>query len=167
MTEVDLPQEAFSRPIPLHRLGRDADGRVVLRERKGPVRFEFSYLGQVVHGEIEDSETHSRLRIRAELGRIPYTAESKDWRMNVLGLVEAANEALHGVVRITPDQRIVAVYDDELLSPMSGAMLIGAITQFLIHVRPYLELILLIAPRVRKLRKPFTFPTQSEAVRRA
>jgi hypothetical protein len=158
MTTVELPTEAVNRPIPLHRLGRDAEGRVVLRERKGPVRFEFQYLGQVVHGEIEDSETHSRLRLRAELGRVPYSAESKDWRMNVLGIVEAANEALHGAVRITPDQRIVAVYDDELISPMTGAMMIGAVAQFLIHIQPYLELILMIAPRVRKTRKPFTFP---------
>lgn len=161
MTVLDLPQEAINRPIPLHKLGRDADGRVILRERKGPVRFEFKYLGQAVHGEIEDSETHSRLRLRAELGRIPYSAESKEWRMNVLALAEAANEALKGVIRITPDQRIVAVYDDELLSPMTGAMLIAAIAQFLLHVRPYLELILMVAPRVRKVRIPFTFPAQS------
>ena len=161
MTSLDLPPEAASRPIPLHRLGRDADGRVVLRERAGPVRFEFTYLGQTVHGEIEDSETHSRLRLRAELGRIPYSAESKDWRQNVLALVESANEALAGAVRTTPDQRIVAVYDDELMSPMTGAMMIGAITHFLLRIRPYLELILMIAPRVRRTRKAFTFPKRA------
>lgn len=161
MTTAELSDEVIHKPIPLHRLGKDAEGRVILRERKGPVRFEFTYLGQTVHGEIEDSETHSRLRLRAELGRVPYSAESKDWRQNVLAIVEAANEALKGAVRVTPDQRIVAVYDDELLSPMSGAMMIGAIAQFLIHIRPYLELVLMIAPRVRKTRIPFTFPKQA------
>jgi hypothetical protein len=161
MTSVDLPNEAMNRPIPLHRLGRDAEGRVILQERKGPVRFEFSYLGQTVHGEIEDSETRSRLRLRAELGRVPYSAESKEWRQNVLAIVEAANEALHGAIRLTPDQRIISVYDDELMSPLTGAMMIGAICQFLIPVRPYLELILMIAPRVKKTRVPFTFPKQA------
>lgn len=161
MTSAEIPTEAVNRPIPLHRLGRDAEGRVVLRERQGPVRFEFQYLGQSVHGEIEDSETHSRLRLRAELGRVPYSAESKDWRQNVLAVAEAANEALHGAVRISPDQRIVAVYDDELLSPLTGGMMISAISQFLIHIRPYLELILMIAPRVKKTRIPFTFPKQA------
>ncbi|MBI5121844.1 MAG: hypothetical protein HZA67_12630 [Rhodospirillales bacterium] len=161
MTTAEFSDEVTHRPIPLHRLGKDAEGRVILRERKGPVRFEFTYLGQTVHGEIEDSETHSRLRLRAELGRVPYSAESKDWRQNVLAIVEAANEALKGAVRVAPDQRIVAVYDDELLSPMSGAMMIGAIAQFLIHIRPYLELVLMIAPRVRKTRIPFTFPKQA------
>ncbi|MBF0168479.1 MAG: hypothetical protein HQL45_12700 [Alphaproteobacteria bacterium] len=160
MTSSDLSGEVVRHAIPLHRLGKDAEGRVILRERKGPVRFQFQYLGQVVHGDIEDSETHSRLRLRAELGRVPYTAESGDWRFNVLALAEAANEALGGVVRITPDQRIIAVYDDEMMSPLTGALLIGAITQFLLHIRPYLELILMIAPRVKKRRVPFTFPAQ-------
>lgn len=161
MTSANVSDEVVRHAIPLHRLGKDAEGRVVLRERQGPVRFQFLYLGQTVHGEIEDSETHSRLRLRAELGRVPYSAESKDWRNNVLALVEAANEALQGGVRITPDQRIVSVYDDELLSPLTGAMMIGAIVQFLLHIRPYLELILMIAPRVRKRRVPFTFPSQA------
>ena len=134
-----------STAMPLGAMGLDSDGQLVRKNNDGLIKFTFNYMGYqfAVRAEVEPG--HTRMRIHAVLGHLPYTAEAPDLRTNMRAVVHEAGRALGGRITITQEQRILFLDEfnfDETLTPQS---LLTKTVAFLLSAKPYLELLALIA----------------------
>ncbi|MEQ8229556.1 MAG: hypothetical protein RIA64_15840 [Rhodospirillales bacterium] len=131
--------------MPLGAMGLDAEGQLIRKNDDGLIEFTFRYMGYqfAVRAEVEPG--HTRMRIHAVLGHLPYTAEAGDLRSNMRAVVLAAENALGGRIHINQEQRILFLDEfnfDETLTPNS---LLTKTVVFLLSAKPYLELLALIA----------------------
>lgn len=131
--------------MPLGAIGLDGDGQLVRKNDDGLIEFTFSYMGYqfAVRAEVETG--HTRMRIHAVLGHLPYTAEARELRSNMQAVVHEAGRVLGGRIHINQVQRILFLDEfkfDETLTPNS---LLTKTVAFLLSAKPYLELLSLIA----------------------
>ena len=119
------------------------DGAAHLRglANRGSLDFTFEFLGFVFAVHAETGEHHGRLRIFANLGHLPYTAEDPSRRADVSAIVTSAASVLNGRLRIAPDQRILLSDERHLDDPLTPASLLANTTGMLIEARPYLDLL--------------------------
>ena len=133
-----------STAMPLGAMGLDSDGQLVRKNNDGLIKFTFNYMGyQFAVRAVEPG--HTRMRIHAVLGHLPYTAEAPDLRGNMRAVVHEAGRVLGGRISITQEQRILFLDEfnfDETLTPRS---LLTKTVTFLLSAKPYLELLALIA----------------------
>lgn len=131
--------------MPLGAMGLDGAGQLVRKNEGGVFEFTFRYMGYQFAVKAEVATGHTRLRIHAVLGHLPYTAEAKELRSNMRAVVHEAGRALGGRIHINDEQRILFLDEfnfDETLTPNS---LLTKTVVFLLSAKPYLELLSLIA----------------------
>ncbi|PIW27174.1 MAG: hypothetical protein COW30_11245 [Rhodospirillales bacterium CG15_BIG_FIL_POST_REV_8_21_14_020_66_15] len=134
-----------SKTMPLGAMGLDQQGQLVRKNDDGLVEFTFRYMGYQFAVRAEVHPGHTRMRIHAVLGHLPYTAEARELRTNMRAVVHEAGRALGGRIHINPEQRILFLDEfnfDETLTP--GSLLTKTVA-FLLSAKPYLELLSLIA----------------------
>jgi hypothetical protein len=119
------------------------DGAAHLRglTDRGSLDFTFEFLGFEFAVHAETGESDGSLRIFANLGHLPYTAESPYLRVNMRAIVAAAASVLDGRLRIASDQRILLTDDRHFDDPLTPASLLANTTGMLIEARPYIELL--------------------------
>lgn len=130
--------------LPIGAMGIDEAGHLFRKNDDGIYNFTFSYMGYQFAVRAEAAPGHTRMRIHAFLGHLPYTAESKDMRANVRAVVEVAGAALGGRIHINGNQRILLLDEfnfDQTLTPSS---LLTKTVAFLLQARPYLDLLRLL-----------------------
>lgn len=126
-------------------MGFDSEGHLVWKRTDGVYNYQFTYAGYQFAVRAETGDDGTRMRIHTILGNLPYTAESKELRANVLAIVEAASDALGGRLRVNAEQRIMLLDEfvmDEVLTPVS---LFSKTVEFLLSAKPYLELLGFVA----------------------
>lgn len=131
--------------MPLGAMGLDGDGQLVRKNDDGLIEFTFRYMGYQFAVRAEVATGHTRMRIHAVLGHLPYTAEAPELRSNMRAVVHEAGRALGGRIHINQVQRILYLDEfnfDETLTPTS---LLTKTVAFLLSAKPYLELLSLIA----------------------
>jgi hypothetical protein len=147
MTSAPLTETAPDRPpIPLHRLTKDAQGRIVRREGEGPIRFTFVWRHTAFQGVLDDSQGAVMLSLSADLGRLPFSAESRQARVNLSALLEAAEKSLGGMLRLDPGQHILLSFETMLDSDFSASTLVATIACFLVMGQPWVDMIALLMP---------------------
>ncbi|MEQ9555284.1 MAG: hypothetical protein RIG67_05910 [Rhodospirillales bacterium] len=131
--------------MPLGSMGLDGDGQLVRKNDDGLVEFTFSYMGYqfAVRAEVEPG--HTRMRIHAVLGHLPYTAEAPELRSNMRAVVHEAGRALGGRITITREQRILFFDEFNFNETLTPSSLLTKTVAFLLSAKPYLELLALIA----------------------
>ena len=85
--------------------------------RHGPtINFWISiseYLGFLFAAKAQREQSgNDKLQFRANLGRMPFSAENRHDRANALAIVAAASKVLDGRVRISDQQRIMMAHED-------------------------------------------------------
>ena len=81
-----------SRALPLGAMGLNADGELVRKNDDGIIEFTFSYMGYQFAVRAEAEPGHTRMRIHAVLGHLPYTAEAPELRTNMRAVVGEARQ---------------------------------------------------------------------------
>jgi hypothetical protein len=101
--------------------------------------FEFGGFLFAVHASAEQQRT--KIRLHANLGDMPYTAENATARNYAMAVLRSASCALGGRVSLTPQQRIMLREEIIFAEPLTPVTLMSRTAELLIMANPYLELL--------------------------
>ena len=118
----------------------DDQGRIRPREDQGPVRFGFAYRGLEYRAEVETA-ADPRVRLTAELGKLPYSMEIGEGRRLIRRILNASTRVPRGRIALSEadDMRLEAVAVPP--EPFTPASLMATLAALLFDFRPYLELL--------------------------
>jgi len=113
---------------------------------EGPINFDFLYRGITFQARYEEDEQAALLRLVAEVGIMPYSAQSAEARRNVAYILSEANDTLGPLLRVSRNSRILLGATLSLEQPVTAVSFLVACAQFLLPVSPYLECLSLTYP---------------------
>ncbi len=118
----------------------DGQGRIRARGDKGPLRFAFAYRGVEFGAEVATG-AEPRVRLSAELGKLPYSMEIGHGRHTIRHILMASALLPHGRIGLSDsdDMRLEAESSPPL--PFTPASLMAAVAALLLDFRPYLDLV--------------------------
>jgi hypothetical protein len=101
--------------------------------------FCFDYLGVTFDANGRRSGDRLIMTLSANLGPLPYSAESITARHAIQELVAASATAEGSVFSLADDQTIRLVGSFDLDQPASPMLVLAVVTEFLIGLKPWLE----------------------------
>jgi len=114
------------------------DGTVVHTPREA-LRFAFDYQGVSFNAVGRRSGDAFVLTISADLGPLPYSAESTQARLAIQDLVAASGAMIEPRFTIGEDQTIRVESTVELAKPVSPVLTLTMVTELLLVLKPWLE----------------------------
>ena len=130
-------------PLDLHSLAITEHGELVWRAKPAPINFSFVYGGirfaASLAEEIDAKRGH--LKLVGDVGPMPFSAESVSARASLVAIIEAANDSLGGVFKVSRENRILLGHEFELAAPVTAVGLIEAVAGFLLGAVAYLDCI--------------------------
>lgn len=142
-----LAETAF--PLEVNSLYVDADGvlnRIDPRER--PFGFRFDILGLRFAAVTRARKGKLWLQLAAEVGPIPYTAESQDRRRDVLAIMRATLSLPHTKMGMSRDRHIEVVGELPLAEPLTPVNIVSAAAELVLEIKPYITLLTDFVPIV-------------------
>ncbi len=133
-------------PLEFGAVELDPHGRVTPRDPAKPLHFRFHYLGVPFDVEIPGAES-SEIRLAADLGELPYTAESPIGRHYAQQLVRAAALLPHGRIFIDNRQHIRLEAACTRPIPSTISQVFAAIAVILLESLPYLRFLTEVLPQ--------------------
>jgi hypothetical protein len=130
------------------------------RDLSTPISFTFECAGVRLSARAGRQGGEGWLVIDGDLGALPFSAESRDARSAVIAVLLAARLTDHRYFGVGPDQRIKLRGELPLACPLTPASILTSVTQFIMAVRPFIEMLAEARPR-RRLRprgRPITSP---------
>ncbi len=127
----------------------DGQGRIRARADKGPLRFAFAYRGVEFGAEVATG-AEPRVKLSAELGKLPYSMEIGHGRHTIRRILVASAQLPHGRISLsdTDDMRLEA--ESSPPSPFTPASLMAAVAALLLDFRPYLDLVARVLDGTRR-----------------
>lgn len=113
----------------------DQDGATRLMQQRS-LRFDFVAAGMTFETQGMPAENGTMLSIRARLGRLPFSTESKPARQEVFDLLSAPPPGAHAGV--TGGNLIVLDGALSLQDKVTPVSLIAALTEWVVNVQPWL-----------------------------
>lgn len=124
--------------------------------------FTFEYRGFLFAAKVQTGEDGcDTLHFHANLGRVPYSAESPYFRMNAMAIVAAASKCLSGRIKITDQQRILLYYQDSIAGRLTPVSLMAEVVRVLVQAKPFLELLSICVELPTQEKTAFSKPKQS------
>jgi hypothetical protein len=114
------------------------DGTVIHTPREA-LRFAFDYCGVSFNAVGRRSGESFLLTISADLGPLPYSAESLQARLAIQDLIAASGTLIEPRLTIGDDQRIRLEANVELQKPVSPVVTLTMVTELLLVLEPWLE----------------------------
>jgi hypothetical protein len=127
-------------PLKAGELQIDERGRIRPRDDRGPVRFGFTYRGVEYGAEVATGDG-PRIRLTAELGKLPYSMEIGEGRRVIRRILDASESAPRGRIALCEgdDMRLEAV--SVAPEPLTPASLMATLAALLFDLQPYLDLL--------------------------
>ena len=97
------------------------------------LNFSFEYGGFLFAVRASAKQQNTLIRLHANLGNMPYTAENATARHHAMAVLRSASQALGGRVSLTPEQQILLREEISIDEPLTPVLLVMA--------KPYLELL--------------------------
>ncbi len=128
----------------------DGRGRIRARSDKGPLRFAFAYRGVEFGAEVAIG-AEPRVRLSAELGKLPYSMEIGHGRHTIRRILMASAQLPHGRIGLSEsdDMRIEA--ESSPPAPFTPVSLMAAVAALLLDFRPYLDLVARVLDGARRI----------------
>lgn len=127
------------------------DGAIVHTARKA-LNFSFDYHGITFAAACRRVDGQFVVTVSADLGPVPFSAESIRARREILHLVATGDHAAETQVTITGDHAIRIDSSFALLQPVSPVVMLTAITELMLALKPTLaqlgEILSRASPRV-------------------
>ncbi len=105
------------------------------------LKFSFEYSGFLFAVRASAGHQNTQIRLHANLGSMPYTAENKMARTHAMAVLRSASQALGGRVSLTPRQQILLRENVTIDEPLTPVMLLSRTAELLVMAKPYLELL--------------------------
>jgi hypothetical protein len=128
-------------PFETHSIWFGPDGMPSRRDLSSPVTFTFECCGFTFVARAGRQAGSAWLEIEAELGTLPFTAQSRAARGTAIAVLIASKLTDHRYFGVGPDQRIKLSGELPLDPPLTPAVIQTGVTQFVIAVRPIVELL--------------------------
>ena len=127
-------------PLKVGALQIDEQGRIRPRDSTVPIHLNFAYRGVAYHAEVETA-FKPRVRLTAELGKLPYTMEIGAGRYLIRRILNASAGQNHGCISLSEDHDILLEAVSIPPNPFIPASLMATLTALLLDFQPYLELL--------------------------
>ena len=118
----------------------DGQGRIRARETKGPLRFAFAYRG-VEFGTEVATGVEPRIRLSAELGKLPYNMKTGHGRHTIRRILMASAQRPHGYIGLSDTDDMRLETESSPPSLFTPASLMTAVASLLLDFRLYLDLV--------------------------
>ena len=106
-----------------------------------PLEFTFDYQGFLFAAKAERSDDGDVVHFHANLGRVPYSAQSKFHRANAIAIVNAASKVLKGRMKLSGQQRIMLIHKQKTQGRLTPNSLMVAVVELIIMSKPFLYLL--------------------------
>ncbi len=133
-----VPGRCF--PLPVGGIQFDKRGQICLRGGEGPLRFDFAYRGIEFGAEVA-TDSEPRVRLTAELGKLPYSTEIGDGRQIIRSILAASAAAPHGRIGLSEADDMHLEAESSSPIPVTPASLMATVTALLLDFQPYLDLL--------------------------
>ena len=127
-----LPLEAGS-------LALDAGGHLCCAPADRPLAFRFAACG--VQFEAEIAGPTAPLRLRANLGKLPYSAETPEGRSLARDVLSASGRLRRGHILLTPEHDMMLEGELTPPGPRTPASVIATAVALVLDFQPYLDLL--------------------------
>ena len=121
----------------------DSAGTLKSREPPQPVRFTFQLFGLAFQAEAtfqaDNPKLDGHLRIRAQLGRLPFTIEAENTRHLIMRIVRASATLPHVRIGVDQGQALVIEGTRPTPSPSTPKSLVTDATMLIMEIKPLLE----------------------------
>ena len=123
-------------PLEFGALRMDADGNLV---ETSAISLDFSFqIDSVTYDCVLNRVGANDLRIHAKLGQIPFSAENRQARVDVLALINATKGTIpFGSINISADQTVALDARITVITPMNPLTVITAVTEILRDSLPW------------------------------
>ena len=128
-------------PLRLGTLHVSADGLLGIASTPAPSKQQFVIDDVLYHVSTEPAGDGSRFRIWAELGWVPYTAQSPQRRRDVLAILRATQHLERSCFVLDGGQKILVIGESHVDEHIDVTGVVYETIQFLQEVRPYLRLL--------------------------
>ena len=105
-----------------------------------PLEFTFRWRGRRVLVRVLEHDKRAVLRLAADLGTVPYSAENADQRSWHHELCQTTEALGLGRFAKTPGQHLVHCAELELAQPLTAPAIVAAIARLLLQSLPYYAL---------------------------
>lgn len=116
-------------------------GVLAHRGGAGTIDFQFTYLGYPFAVRAEAGAQGSTVNIRAVLGYLPYTAESRRGRLGAMSILQASAQAMGQRVRLGDKQRLIMSDKRVTKDTLTPVNLMTLMVGMLLEAKPYLMLL--------------------------
>lgn len=138
-----------SDPLRVGDIEIDGQGRIRARGDKGPLRFAFAYRGVEFGAEVATG-AEPRVRLSAELGKLPYSMEIGRGRHTIRRILMASARLPHGRIGLSDSDDMRFEAESSPPSPFTPASLMAAVAALLLDFRPYLDLVARVLDGARR-----------------
>lgn len=115
------------------------DGHISRADVNRPLHFRFCACGIDFEADLADS--NAPLRLRANLGKLPYTAESPEGRRLARTVMASTDRLRRGHILLSPEQDIVLEGELNPPSPRTPVAVIATVVALILDFKPYLDLL--------------------------
>ncbi|CAK0769768.1 YbjN domain-containing protein [uncultured Gammaproteobacteria bacterium] len=139
---ADLARTAL--PLGLGSISVNSDGVLGVSERPRESKLRFSVEGLLLHVLLlaDDVGSGARCQVWAEVGHVPYTAQSSERRRGALAVLRGASDLSHARFVVESGQKILINRETHLPGPVVPEDLIMETVLLIQEVRPFLRLLL-------------------------
>ncbi len=127
-------------PLKVGEVRVDERGRIRSRDDAAPLRLGFAYRGVEYRAEVETA-SEPRVRLTAELGKLPYSMEIGEGRRLIRRILHESARAPHGRIDLSEDDDIRLEAASTPPAPFTPASLMATLTALLFDFQPYLDLV--------------------------
>ena len=138
-----------SDPLRVGDIEIDGQGRIRARTDKGPLRFAFAYRGVEFAAEVATG-AEPRVRLSAELGKLPYSMEIGRGRHTIRRILMASARLPHGRIGLSDSDDMRLEAESSPPAPFTPASLMAAVAALLLDLRPYLDLVARVLDGARR-----------------
>lgn len=128
-----------SLPLEVGTVALGEDGHIHCAGEDRPLSFRFSACGIPFEADIADR--NAPLRLRANLGKLPYSAESPAARRLVRDVLAATGRLRRGHILLTPEHDLLLEGELTPPSPRTPASVVATATALVLGFQPYLDLL--------------------------
>ncbi len=125
-------------PLEVGSLALGEDGHIEHGREDTPLHFRFTACG--LDFEADLAGKGAPLRLTANLGKLPYTAQSPDGRRLARSVLAATDRLRRGQILLTENQDIILQGELTPPSPRTAVNVIATATALILDFKPYIDL---------------------------
>ncbi len=116
-------------------------GVLAHRGGSGAIDFQFTYLGFPFAVRAEAGTRGATVNIRAVLGYLPYTSESRRGRLGAMQILQASSQTMGQRVHLGDKQRLIMSDKRTTKDALTPVNLMTLMVGMLLEAKPYLQLL--------------------------